>query len=189
MVAQLKTSALGSNPSADLSSGLGSELLLPTVEGLVQVVTAPQRSFFAGVMAQALRVAGEGRRVLVVQFLKGGIQQGPEHPVQLGQNLDWLRCDLSRCISTPQLSEPEQQALTRLWQHTQRSILSGDYSLAVLDELSLAVNLGLIPEVEVLDLLQQRPVSVDIILTGPDMPLALLEAADQITELRRSRCP
>jgi len=53
----------------------------------VQVFTCSHRSF-TGVMAQALTVAGQGTSVLVVQFLKGGIGQGYDHPIQLGQNLD-----------------------------------------------------------------------------------------------------
>jgi cob(I)alamin adenosyltransferase len=68
-------------------------------------------------------------------------------------------------------------------------VARSQYSLVVLDELSLAIKLGLIPEREVLDFLQNRPAQVDVILTGPDMPPAILDLADQITELRRSHRP
>jgi cob(I)alamin adenosyltransferase len=160
-----------------------------TVEGLVQVFTCPHRSFFTSVMAQALRIAGQGTPVLVVQFLKGGIGQGITHPVRLGQHLDWLRCDLPRCIDTPQLEDGEAEALQELWQHTQEVVLAGKYALVVLDELSLAIKFGLIPEFEVLELLKARPRHVDLILTGPEMPQSILDRADQITELRRSHRP
>lgn len=160
-----------------------------TVEGLVQVFTGTHRSFFTSVMAQALRKAGQGTRVLVVQFLKGGIGQGHERPVRLGQHLDWIRCDLPRCIDTPQLDEFETASLQKLWHHTQKVLCQGKYDLAVLDELSLAINFGLIPEAEVLAFLEKRPRHVDILLTGPDMPAKLLEVADQITHIRRSHRP
>ncbi|MHC5832316.1 MAG: cob(I)yrinic acid a,c-diamide adenosyltransferase, partial [Nostoc sp.] len=81
------------------------------VEGLVQVFTSSHRNFFTSVIAQSLRIAGQGTPVLIVQFLKGGIRQGQERPIQLGQNLDWIRCDLPRCIDTPQLEDTENQAL------------------------------------------------------------------------------
>jgi cob(I)alamin adenosyltransferase len=68
-------------------------------------------------------------------------------------------------------------------------VARNQYCLVVLDELSLAINLGLIPEAEVLDFLQNRPAQVDVILTGPEMPQAILDIADQITELRRSHRP
>lgn len=178
MVAQLETPSVNSTLS-----------LTCPVEGLVQVFTSSHRNFFTTVMAQALRIAGQGTPVLVVQFLKGGIRQGQERPIQLGQNLDWIRCDLPRCIDTPQLDDSENQALQKLWQHTQLVVGEGKYSLVVLDELSLAINFGLIPEGEVLAFLAQRPPHVDIILTGPDMPKSLLDVADQITEIRRSHRP
>lgn len=159
------------------------------VAGLVQVFTCSHRSFFTTVMAQSLRIAGQGTPVLVVQFLKGGIAQGHERPTQLGQNLDWIRCDLPRCIDTPQLDEAEARSLLQLWQHTQKVVLEGKYSLVVLDELSLAINFGLIPQEEVLAFLEKRPGFVDVILTGPEMPEALLDVADQITQIRRSHQP
>jgi cob(I)alamin adenosyltransferase len=173
MVSQLETPTLDSK-------------LPHSIEGLVQVFTSPHRGFFTNVMAQALRIAGQGTPVLVVQFLKGGIGQGLQHPVQLGQHLDWLRCDLPRCIDTPELEPSENAALLELWDYTRAVVCSGKYALVVLDELSLAINFGLIAESEVLEFLTHRPSQVDVILTGPDMPEAILAIADQITELRRS---
>lgn len=175
MVAQLETKTLHSPY----------DLPYP-VEGLVQVFTSSHRSFFTSMMAQALRIAGQGDSVLIVQFLKGGINQGHKHPVKLGQNLDWIRCDLPRCIDTPQLDEAETQSLHQLWQHTQKVVYEGKYSLVILDELSLAINFDLIPQAEVLAFIDKRPGHVDVILTGPEMPQALLDVADQITEIRRS---
>ncbi|NEQ66130.1 MAG: P-loop NTPase family protein [Symploca sp. SIO1B1] len=159
------------------------------VEGLVQVFTSSHRSFFTSVIAQALRIAGQGTSVLVVQFLKGGIEQGHNHPIRLGQHLDWIRCNLPRYIDTPELDEAESEALMQLWQYTQNVVYQGKYSLVVLDELSLAINFGLIPQEEVLAFLEKRPSHVDIILTGPKMSQAILDVADQITEIRRSHQP
>ncbi len=160
-----------------------------TIEGLVQIFTAPHRSFFTNVMAQALRAAGQGTRVLVVQFLKGGINMGHQHPMHLCQNLDWYRCNLPRCIDTPELETVEMQAMHDLWHHTQTTVAAGEYALVILDELSLALHLNLIPESEVLQLIEQRPRHIDMILTGPNMPPSLMDVADQITELRRNICP
>jgi cob(I)alamin adenosyltransferase len=178
MVSQIETRTLNANQPIPL-----------TVEGLIQVFTCSHRAFFTTVMAQALRIAGQGAPVLVVQFLKGGIGQGHEHPVQLGQNLDWLRCNLPRCISNPDLEESEMTSVRDLWHYTQAIVAQGKYALVVLDELSLAVNFGSISEAEVLEFLKNRPRHVDVILTGPDMPRSILEIADQITELRRSHAP
>ncbi len=176
MVAQLQT------PKLNLTHSLPY-----TVEGLVQVFTAPHRCFFTSVMAQALRIAGQGNPVLAVQFLKGGINQGPQHPVRLGQNLDWVRCDLPRCIDKADLDELEVRSIEQLWHYVQNAVREGRYALIILDELSLAVNLGLIPEAELLALIDSKPHHLDIILTGPSMSPAILDVADQVTEIRRSQ--
>ncbi|GAP98187.1 P-loop NTPase family protein [Leptolyngbya sp. NIES-2104] len=178
MVSQVETPVFDASRSRNLS-----------VEGLVQVFTTFHRSFFTGVLAQAMRIAGQGTPVLVVQFLKGGIGQGYDRPMQLSQNLDWIRCNVNRCIDSPQISEEEARSLLDLWQHTRRVVEQNRYDLVVLDELSLAIHFGLIPEAEVLDFLRSRPRHVDVILTGPNMPEAILDVADQITELRRTHQP
>ncbi|MEG3862311.1 P-loop NTPase family protein [Microcoleus sp. herbarium12] len=175
MVAQLQT------PKLNLTHSLPY-----TVQGLVQVFTGPHRCFFTSVMAGALRIAGQGSPVLAVQFLKGGINQGHQHPVRLGQNLDWVRCDLPRCIDKADLDESETRSIAQLWEYVQNVASSGTYALIILDELSLAVNLGLISEAEVLALINSKPQDLDLILTGPSMPPAILDVADQVTEIRRS---
>ncbi|MEN9203368.1 MAG: cob(I)yrinic acid a,c-diamide adenosyltransferase [Thermostichus sp. DG_1_6_bins_120] len=154
-------------------------------QGSLQLYTHPSRGPFTPVMAQALRLAGQGTRVLIVQFLKGGINQGPQNRLLLGSSLEWVRCRLHRCIDTPQLDPEERVALDELWQFTQAAVASGSYDLVVLDELSLALKLDLIPEAEVLSLIDRRPISMDMIITGPEMPDSLLERADLITQLRQ----
>lgn len=159
------------------------------VEGVVRVFTGPHRRFFTNAMAQALHLAGQGTTVLIVQFLKGGIHQGPENPTQLGQHLTWLRCNVPRCITSADLEPHELTSLQELWHHTQSVVKKGQYSLVILDELSLAVELGLIPLDEVVTFLQTRPGHVDVTLSGPNMPSVIMDMADQVTELRHSPRP
>lgn len=178
MVAQLQT------PTVSLTSRTPYN-----VEGLVQVFTASDRNFFTNVIAQSLQIAAQGRSVLLIQFLKGGINQGIQHPTRLVQNLHWLRCNVPCSINSSDVDEHTTNALNDLWKYVQKSVLSGHYSLIVLDELSLAIKFGLIPEQEVLTLLAKRPAHVDIILTGPEMPETFLDLADQITQVKRSYIP
>ena len=65
--------------------------LVPRPEGLLQIHTAPYRGSFAAVYSQALRSAGLGSRVLVSQFLKGGVEQGVAGSLWLcGRLRAWL---------------------------------------------------------------------------------------------------
>lgn len=160
--------------------------LLSAIEGTVQVFTSQHRTFFTNVMVQAMRIAEQGLPVLIMQFLKGGIDQGPENPMSMGQNLDWVRCGSPTCTKDPDVDEKTKAAVQQLWEHAQLAVRGGVYGLVVLDELSLAIEFGLIPEDEVIALIKDRPAHVEIIFTGPQMPESLLEVADQVTQFRRN---
>jgi cob(I)alamin adenosyltransferase len=152
----------------------------------MQVVTSPSRGFYADILAQALRIAGQGKPTLVVQFFQGGIRQGVNYPRQLVQNLDWLRCNLERNIDpqTTKLTDAETEAVLELWQYVKDAIATGRYDLFVLDELNLIFELGLVPEAEVLQVLKSRPHQVELILTGANMPTSAIDCADLVTQRR-----
>jgi cob(I)alamin adenosyltransferase len=161
--------------------------LVPQPEGMLQVHTAPFRGSFATVLSQALRTAGLGSRVLVCQFLKGGVDQGLERSPWLCGRLRWLRPAVPACLAEPAERHPPEvlAAVAEVWQHSREVLLSAAVDLMVLDELGLAVELGFIQRDEVLDLLERRPAQMDVILTGPAMGPELMAMADQVTQLRR----
>ncbi|MCP9885637.1 cob(I)yrinic acid a,c-diamide adenosyltransferase [Synechococcus sp. ATX 2A4] len=185
----------GTAPVAPLAAVASRPLTLvppAQTEGLLQVHTAPFRGSFSGVFSQALRSAGLGSRVLISQFLKGGVDQGLERSLWLCGRLQWLRPAFPACLSEPAAAEPEgpgaeeQEAVLEVWGYTRRQLLDGAVDLMVLDELGLAIALGYLPAAEVEATLEQRPAHLDVILTGPAMPASLLAMADQVTQLRRN---
>ena len=158
---------------------------LAQAEGQLEVHTAPFRGSFDGVFSQALRTAGLGSRVLISQFLKGGVDQGPERSLWLCGRLQWMRPSVPACLSEPASGEQEQEAVEQIWAYSRRQLLEGSLGLLVLDELGLAIHLGYLALAEVEATLQQRPAHLDVILTGPSIPEGLLAMADQVTQLRR----
>ena len=178
------TLAPGSEP--ELASPLR---LVPRPEGLLQIHTAPFRGSFAAVFSQALRTAGLGSRVLVSQFLRGGVDQGLAGSLTLCGRLQWLRPDVPLCLEAP-CGEPAAdqaayKAVRAVWEYSCEQLLAGSVDLLLLDELGLAIELGYLPAAEVLAALEQRPAHLDVILTGPAMPADLMAMADQVTQLRR----
>jgi cob(I)alamin adenosyltransferase len=83
--------------------------LVPQPEGLLQIHTAPFRGSMAAVFSQALRTAGLGSRVLVSQFLRGGVEQGVAGSLRLCGRLQWLRPATPLCIEEPldQATDPQ----------------------------------------------------------------------------------
>ncbi len=148
----------------------------------IRIVDMPRDRFATDIVADALKIAGMGQRVLVIQLLKGGIRQGHNRIVNLAQNLDWIRCNLIRHISSPDLNDLELHNFQQLWKHV-RSIalatpsepaLTSAYSLIILDELSLAIDLGLISIESATNFLTNLPEDVEIILTGTNPHPAIL---------------
>jgi cob(I)alamin adenosyltransferase len=161
--------------------------LVAQPEGLLQIHTAPFRGSFATVLSQALRTAGLGSRVLVAQFLKGGVDQGVEASPWLCGRLRWLRPAVPACLAerAEQHDAGVRDAVRQIWQFSRERLLEAAVDLMVLDELGLAVELGYIEREEVLEVLRQRPAQMDVILTGPAMAPELMAMADQVTQLRR----
>mgnify|MGYP003330696952 CR=1 FL=1 len=176
-------------PGSHAAPGPRSLRLVAQQEGLLQVHTAPFRGSFSGVFSQALRSAGLGSRVLISQFLKGGVDQGLERSVWLCGRLQWLRPAVAACLAEPaeagSASPEDRAAVLEIWDYTREQLLAGELDQLVLDELGLAVDLGYLPAAEVIEVLARRPAHLDVILTGPCMPPALLAMADQVTQLRR----
>lgn len=174
---------------AVVSGGLVRSPLRPMVqpEGLLQIHTAPFRGSFAAVLSQALRSAGLGSRVLITQFLKGGVEQGLAHAPWLCGRLQWLRPAVPACLAEQAADhDPETvAAVLDVWAHSREQLCSGSVDLMVLDELGLAVQLGFVPLAEVIAALEARPAHLDVILTGPAMAPELMALADQVTQLRR----
>ena len=159
-------------------------LHLVAPEGQLQVHTASYRGSYSSVLSQAVRAAGLGSRVLISQFLKGGVQQGPSGRVQLCGGLVWLRPAVPACVAEPN-SEGCRDAVQAVWAVCRQYLITGDLDQLVLDEIGLAIGFGYIDEAEVLSALEQRPGSMDVIITGPAIPANVVEMADQVTELRR----
>jgi cob(I)alamin adenosyltransferase len=161
--------------------------LVPQPEGLLQIHTAPFRGSFATVLSQALRSAGLGSQVLVCQFLKGGVDQGLAASPWLCGRLRWLRPAVPACLAEPAHQHPPEvlEAVAEVWRHSRQVLLDAAVDLMVLDELGLAVELGYVSRDEVLEVLEQRPAQMDVILTGPAMGPELMAMADQVTQLRR----
>jgi cob(I)alamin adenosyltransferase len=150
----------------------------------IRIIDTPGDRFANEIVAEALKIAGMGQRVLVVQLLKGGIRQGHDRIVNLAQNLDWIRCNSIRNISTPDLNELELHNFQQLWQHVRdlaltapgEAVPTNAYSLIILDELSLAIELGLISIESVTHFLTDLPEDVQLVLTGTTNPPSVIRS-------------
>ena len=184
----------GSSPSKETSlrpTPIRKPLQLVETQGQVHIHTSTFRGSFSVVLSEALRSAGLGSQVLIAQFLRGGVNQGPNGAVKLCGRLEWLRPAIETCLPEQTCEEHlslkrkyEERAIKDLWEFCKEHLIKKRIDKIVLDEIGIAISLGFIEENDLIFMINNRPSYTDIILTGPSIPPKVLEMADQITELR-----
>jgi len=159
--------------------------------GQIQIYQSSYRGSYSTIIRDCIRNAALGRRVLLVQLMKGGVKQGVLNPVSLCDNLLWIRSSDSydqydsKSISTDEnIKSSIKESTIELWEFCKKQLLSGEQDQIILDEIFRAVELGMIQENDLISTLEERFLSGDVILTGTKIPKKFLLMADQVTELR-----
>jgi cob(I)alamin adenosyltransferase len=161
-------------------------------KGLVVVYTGNGKGKTTAAMGLALRAAGYGRKVLVIQFVKAWFT-GEKGGFELIPNVEFIQAGKGFYkILGDKLPETEHAEAARVaFDLAQAKIASGAYDVVVLDEIIGTVTGGLLPLEPVLELIDSKPPQLDLVLTGhrgKELP-ALLERADLVTEMVKVKHP
>ena len=159
--------------------------------GQIQIYQSSYRGSYTSIIRDSLRNAALGRKVLLIQFMKGGVKQGVDHAVKLCGNLTWVRSSHSfdqynseAIENNKNLKKSIYESTIELWNFCKRELQSGENDQIILDEIFLALDLKFIDKDDLISTLENRFISGDVILTGTDIPKDLLLMANQVTELR-----
>ena len=159
--------------------------------GQIQIYQSPYRGSYPSIIRDCLRNAALGRKVLIVQFMKGGVNQGIANKVKLCGNLTWVRSSNSFDLYNSEeienninLKKSIHESTYELWNFCKEELLSGENDQIILDEIFLAIEMKIIEKDDLISTLENRFISGDVILTGTGIPKDLLLMANQITELR-----
>ena len=159
--------------------------------GQIQIYQSLYRGSYTSIIRDSLRNAALGRKVLLVQFMKGGVKQGVDHAVKLCGNLTWVRSSHSfdqynseAIENNKNLKNSIYESTIELWNFCKRELQSGENDQIILDEIFLAIDMRIIDKDDLISTLENRFISGDVILTGTDIPKDLLLMDNQITELR-----
>ena len=166
-------------------------------KGLVIVHTGDGKGKTTAALGLALRAWGGGLRVLILQFIKGGQTYGELEAIQQLAKLsgsqrgriEVRQCGLGFTRRDESREAEHQEAASRAMEMAAKEIESGLWDMVILDEINYAVKFGLVPENEMLALLERRPEPLHLVLTGRDAPESLTERADLVTEMRLVKHP
>lgn len=159
------------------------------MKGLIHLYCGEGKGKTTAAMGLALRAAGAGKRVLVLQFFKDGSSSEIQalgrfdnvevvaHRKQFG--FFWTLSDAEK--------EEARVYYTALLEETMAQ--SGAYGLLVLDEAMSACTNKVIDEERLLDLLANKPEELEVVLTGRNPSQAMIDRADYVTEMRKIKHP
>ena len=150
--------------------------------GLVIVNTGDGKGKSTAAFGLAFRALGRGKAVKVYQFMKVPSARFGEHrmfeqigiPIEgLGDGFSWKSQDL----------EHSAQLARDGWLKAKAAILSGEFFMVTLDEVTYPLIYGWLPLDDVLQTLRTRPSHVHVVLTGRRCPPEIIELADTVTEM------
>lgn len=156
----------------------------PEFKGLVQVYTGDGKGKTTAALGLAFRAAGHGFRSYIGQFLKGQLSGEGQAARKLQPLITIEQFGRKKFIKVTEDFEEEDYRLAEEGlKKCLKAMLSGQYQIVVLDEINVAMNLGLIKEEEIQKFLDQKPEGVEIVLTGRYAAQAIMERADLVTEM------
>jgi len=150
--------------------------------GLIIVTTGDGKGKSTAAFGLALRAHGRGKAVKLFQFMKVPSARFGEHrmfeqlgiPIEgLGDGFSWKSQDL----------EHSAQLARDGWQRAKTAILSGEYFMVTLDEITYPLIYGWLLLDDVLQTLKGRPRHVHVVLTGRRCPPEIIDLADTVTEM------
>jgi len=154
-----------------------------TEKGLLIVHTGPGKGKSTAAFGLALRMLGHGRRVGVVQFIKGAWSTGERDALAafgdrvawhaMGEGFTWETQDLARDIA----------AAERAWTMAETLMANPEIALLVLDELNIALRYDHLDVNQVVATLKARRADQHVVVTGRNAKPELIEAADLVTEM------
>ncbi|MDK2820219.1 MAG: cob(I)alamin adenosyltransferase [Clostridia bacterium] len=159
-------------------------------QGLVQIYTGNCKGKSTAAFGLALRAAGYGLKVHIIQFMKTPDYGEHKSFPRLAPEIEVKTFGRKGFIVDPK--KPKQEDIdqaTAAMNYARKVIKSGNVDVLILDEINNAIYFNLIKEEEVLEFLKQRPKNVEIILTGRNAPESLIEIADLVTDMRQVKHP
>ncbi len=161
-----------------------------TNKGLVIAYTGEGKGKTTAALGVAFRASGYGKKTSIIQFIKNQGETGEIKASKNSKNINIRSMGLGFVgIGKDNRSIEEHRVAASRTLELASSEIQSDYEIVILDEIFVALDLGLIAQVDVLELINQRRPDQTIILTGRGAPQGILEKCDLITEMKCIKHP
>lgn len=159
--------------------------------GLIHIYCGDGKGKTTAAVGLAVRCAGRGNKVLLVQFLKSR-DSGELYSLAKLPDIEVMRGKESKKF-TFQMNEEEKHALliehNKMFEQVLAKIKNGSYSLLILDEVIGALNAKVFELPKLIEFLRHKPENLEVVLTGRNPAPELVEIADYVSEMRKVKHP
>ena len=153
-------------------------------KGLIQVYTGNGKGKTTAALGLALRAVGHGLKVYIIQFMKGNINYGElESAKKLSPYLTIKQMGRETFVSKTNPDPIDIQFAQEGFALAKQVIEGKEYDIVILDEINVAIDYRLIPLSDLLHLLDNKPPTVELILTGRNANPEIIKRADLVTEM------
>jgi len=153
-------------------------------KGLILVLTGDGKGKSSSGFGMVARALGHGMKVAVVQFIKGSFSTGEEaffrrFPDEvayhvMGDGFTWETQNIGK----------DKESAERAWQQVKTFLEDDSYDMILLDELNIVLRMHYLETEQVLADLATRPFMQHVIITGRGAPLALIDVADTVSDIK-----
>ncbi len=158
-------------------------------KGLIQVYTGDGKGKTTAALGLAMRAAGQGLKVYIVQFMKGWPHYGELTTVARQPNITFKQFGRPDFVDRENPDPVDVRMAQQALDHARQVVKSAEYDLVILDEVNVALEWKLIQLQDVLSLLEEKPAAVELVLTGRYAHPEIIARADLVTEMREIKHP
>lgn len=149
-------------------------------KGRVIINTGNGKGKTTAALGTVFRALGHGKKVCVIQFLKGQGAYGERVMAEKTDNLDWFICGKGFVFKKENIDEDRAVARDG-FQLALEKVKSDEYDLIVLDEITYLPLYDFLKVDRIADLIENKPERLSIIITGREASPELIEIADTVT--------
>ncbi len=153
------------------------------MKGFVQVYTGDGKGKTTAALGLSLRAAGAKLKVFIAQFVKG-MEYSELESVKRYNDLITLKQYGRDVFIHGESSKEDFAAAKKGFDELKDAILSGEYSLVIIDEANIAIYYKLFSVEDLISLIYEKPEHVEIVITGRKADPKIIERADLVTEMK-----
>ena len=155
--------------------------------GLIQIYTGKGKGKTTAALGLAVRAAGHNFKIAIIHFMKIWDYGEVKSLRKLG--IDLFRYGTTELIDSKNPSPIDYEEANKALLKTEELMEKSDYDILILDEINVAIDFNLIPLKRVVELLDKKPDSLELILTGRNCPQELIERADLVSSINEIKHP